>query len=307
MLTSFFGKSNPINFLLLGIYMVVVSILRLFFKDSTPIDLPKIGWILIALGCLIFSMLLLDFIVRKNKLSGSSTFAIYIFSTSAMMLPQIVHFPKIIFANLCILFALRRILSLQSFKNDEKKILDSSLWIVLASCFYFWSLLLFIGLYLALILKPQLKFRYLLIPPIATLGCFVTATAYFLMFEGNMNWIKNWIAAVDFNFTSYGNVEVILWLSIVTATILWAFVSRLLRKATVQKKDRPNFLLINQLLLLFMVIVLFSSEKSTSEILLLFPIAAIVIASFLEVDSDRWFKEALLWTFGILPLLLIFI
>lgn len=178
MLTSFFGKSSPVNFLLLSIFIVVVRTVQaiLFFKGSfgwTP-AFVLLGHILAS----VFAMLLLDFIIRKNALTQSHTLGIFVFCCWMLCLPVLESWQMAV-AQLFILLALRRIFSLSSDKKDEKKILDATLWILLASYFYFWSILFFGALYLAISNKNQKPFRYFFIPIVGALGMLLLATAFF--------------------------------------------------------------------------------------------------------------------------------
>ncbi len=89
MLTSFFGKSRPLNFLLLICYILVISGLHYFSNPDSGVSSKEILMALGVVGLLIFSMLLLDFIIRKNGLTRLNTYAILIFSCSIMMLSDL--------------------------------------------------------------------------------------------------------------------------------------------------------------------------------------------------------------------------
>ena len=87
MLTSFFGKSSPINFLLLGIFIAVFCVLKVVLDHGFVLQWQEIASQIFIIVLLVFSMLLLDFMVRKNYLNTSNTFAIFIFSCLVAMLP----------------------------------------------------------------------------------------------------------------------------------------------------------------------------------------------------------------------------
>ena len=111
MLTSFFGKSSPVNYLLLSVFIIIVASIAIFSSELPSITgLIAAKYSFVILGS-VFSMLLLDFIIRKNHLTLSNTYAIFFFSCFLVSFPMLFLEPKLIFANILILFALRRIFS----------------------------------------------------------------------------------------------------------------------------------------------------------------------------------------------------
>lgn len=306
MLTSFFGKSSPINFLLLGIFIAVFCVLKVILGDGFTLQwqaiLSQIGIVVL----LVFSMLLLDFIVRKNYLNTSNTFAIFIFSCVVVVLPVMQHLGMMI-AQFFLLMALRRIFSMTSEKNIEKKILDASLWILLASYFYFWSILMFILLYIAILKLPQKPFRYLLIPPVGLFGMLLLATAFFLMTDNSFAWLSNYAKPISFHFTMYSLAEVWVFLTFFFSVLIWTLFFRISKLSDVPKKLRNNYLLVIFSVVVSVFIVLFSEIKIVTELIFLAAPSAIVIAGYLEKNDDFWFKELLSWVFLLLPIVFLFV
>lgn len=307
MLTSFFGKSKPLNFLLVGIYIVLLySIHFLFFAELERTASEIIGFF-VAVVFLLFSMLLLDFVIRKNSLNQLNTFGILVFSTSAMMFPDLVGQYSLVVANVFLLLALRRIYSLRSLKNSEKKIVDATLWIVLASVFYFWSLLLLLSLYFAILIKPRNHFRYFLIPLVSLLGALLIATAYHFVIDDSFAWFASWLTPVSLDFSAYGNPKIWTAITFFSAVLIWTIVSMFRGLASVPKKDRPNQVQTLVTVAVGILLVALSPKKSGNELLFLLAPAAIVVASFMERNKERWFREILLWGFVLLPVVLLFV
>ncbi|NNM23536.1 MAG: hypothetical protein HKO54_08270 [Flavobacteriaceae bacterium] len=295
------------NFLLVGIYIVLLySIHFLFFAELERTASEIIGFF-VAVVFLLFSMLLLDFVIRKNSLNQLNTFGILVFSTSAMMFPDLVGQYSLVVANVFLLLALRRIYSLQSLKNSEKKIVDATLWIVLASVFYFWSLLLLLSLYFAILIKPRNHFRYFLIPLVSLLGALLIATAYHFVIDDSFKWFASWLTPVSFDFSAYGNPKIWTAITFFSAVLIWTIVSMFRGLASVPKKDRPNQVQTLVTVAVGILLVALSPNKSGNELLFLFAPAAIVVASFMERNKERWFREILLWGFVLLPVVLLFV
>ncbi|NND62120.1 MAG: hypothetical protein HKN48_02880 [Flavobacteriaceae bacterium] len=240
-------------------------------------------------------------------LTQKHTYGIFFFTALAVLFPAIIENPKIVVANLFCMLALRRIISLQSDKNDEKKILDASLWIFVASFFYFWSLWFFVALYLALIIKPITYFRYYLIPVIAGLAVFLMATAYTTITKDSFVWIPGWVEAPNFDFSVYQAPKTILVILLILGIIVLTAFNRVWQIKSIPKKDRPNYLLIVQVLVVAFLTCFFSPHKTTAELLFLAVPSAIILSGYVEKLSNQWLTELILWIFILTPIVFIFV
>lgn len=317
MLTSFFGKSNPVNYLILGAFIIVGYLLGAISGSSiviTPILLLDHGFFM-ALS--ILSMLLLDFIIRKNHLTKNNTFAILFFTCFLVMLPVIFLQHKILLANAFLLLALRRIMSIRSDKNSSKKILDASIWITVASFFYFWSLLFFIPLFIAVIQKPNTNYKQILIPFTGFMAVLIINTAYQLLANDSLFWFRDWQNAISFDFSKYNSASVLVPITVILAFYIWAGVYRVLKISIIPLKERPNYLLLLYLSITALFVALAGPEKTGAEILFVLAPIAIITTNYIEnFDTERyvekdvsefWFKETMLWMVVILPFVFLFL
>lgn len=306
MLTSFFGKSSPINFLLLSIFITIFCVLKYLLVSDFIFQLEEFITFLTIIVLLVFSMLLLDFIIRKNYLNTSNTFAIFIFSCVVAMLPVTQHL-GIIIAQFFLLLALRRIFSMSSEKRMEKKILDASLWILLASYFFFWSVLLFILLYIAIVNLNKKSLRYLLIPMAGLFGMTLIAATFFLLKVNSFAWLSEFAKPISYDFTAYGSIDLIVFLTFFFSVLIWSIFYRISKLADTPKKFRSNYLLVIFSAVTCFLITLFSEIKIGTELIFLAAPSAMSIAGYLEKKGDIWFKELLLWTFLLLPIIFLFV
>ena len=311
MLTSFFGKSNPINYLILGVFIVAGYLLGSILHSEifiTPTLLLRHSIFIIIS---VLSMLLLDFIIRKNHLTTNNTYAIYFFTCFLVMLPVIFLQHKIILANAFLLLALRRLMSLRSDKNSEKKILDASIWITLASVFYFWSILLFIPLWIAIVQKPNSNYKQMLVPFTGFLAVVILNTTYQLIVSNSFSWFVNWRDEVDFDFSAYNSASILVPVTIILAFYIWTAIYRILKISKLSLNERPNHLLLLYVSITTLFIALGAPEKTGSELLFIMAPVAIISANYIESSekekyrekdvSEFWFKEIMLWLVLILP------
>ena len=114
MLTSFFGKSNPINYALLCALLLIGFIIAIIKGIVVFSSASEIGIAPALFFLMMFGLLLLDFVIRKNNLTGKNTFGILIFTLFIIQLPEIYRNPEIVGSTLFLLLAMRRFLSLKS-------------------------------------------------------------------------------------------------------------------------------------------------------------------------------------------------
>jgi hypothetical protein len=317
MLTSFFGKSNPINYLILAVFIVAGYLLGAISQSEifiTPsLLLTHSAFIIIS----VLSMLLLDFIIRKNQLTKNNTYAILFFTCFLVMLPVIFLQHTLILANVFLLLALRRIISLRSDKNSEKKILDASFWITVASLFHFWSLLLFVPLWIAVAQKPNSNYKQMLIPFTGFLAVIIINTAYQMLVNNTFLWFLTWKKTVSFDFSVYNSAAILVPITIILAFYIWTAIYRILKIPQLPLKEKPSHLLLLYVSITTLFIALGVPEKTGSEVLFVLAPVAIISANYIESSdsesfrqkdaSEFWFKEIMLWLVVLLPFVFLFL
>ena len=180
MLTNFFSNSKPFHFISINLLLFVGYTLYNFQISNFEHGIIELILSTFKFSLYIALMLIFGFIIKKNKLTQINSYALFSFGCFLLMVPILFQDSKPVFSLLFLLLALRRILSFNSKKNIQKKILDASLWIGIATLFYFWSLLFFLVLYAALIQLATKNYKLFLIPIIGALIVFVFTTVYFL-------------------------------------------------------------------------------------------------------------------------------
>lgn len=307
MLTNFFGKSNPINFIICGAYLLIALFASFFFSNLELINLEEVlvkgsSWLV-----LVFSILVLDFVIRKNSLTGVNTFGVFIFSGLIVMVPIIFTEITIIFANVFLLLALRRMVSLTSEKNIEKKIFDASFYIVIAALFSFWSILFLLPLYWAVIRIPSASFRLLFIPLVGAFTVLILAVALHLLVFDSLAWFLDWIPSFELDFSAYNKASILVPSAFIATLLVWTLVVRIIKFSSMPRKSQRNYRLLTITTIISVLVLFLSPIKTGAEILFLCSPLAIVVTNYLERITDFWFKEILLWVFVVMPIGLFFL
>jgi len=138
MLTSFFSKSRPINLTVVVVLLVIFYASANFFEWGQGENVWDLFQEVAVLGLLILSLFVLNFIAKKNDLTKRSAYKTLLFALFAISFAELLENAPVIISNLCILLALRRIISLKSHKFVQQKIFDATFWIAIATLYNFW-------------------------------------------------------------------------------------------------------------------------------------------------------------------------
>ena len=164
MISIIFGKTKPINYIIILSFLFVFYWLTHFFlfdKIYSPEQL--LGQTLI-LGVLLFSIFVVNFIVKRNKVTGTNSFSILFYALLALVFPETLADSDAIFCSFFLLLATRRLISIRSLKNIKFKIFDASVWILVSSLFYDWALLFMLLVFAAIYFYEPKNIRNWMVP-----------------------------------------------------------------------------------------------------------------------------------------------
>lgn len=301
MITSIFSKSKPINFVIVAVFVFLLFIItsyKLLFSDFS-------GAVSASFKLLItvFLVFLLDFVVSKNNLTQANSYAIMTFGLLLGMFPQAMKYLDLLLANLFVLLALRRLISLHSKLDIKKKLFDAAFWITVATLFYFWSILFFALVLVALIYHSQNDVKNIIIPIVGVATVIVLLLVYNILVYDVYIRPSNFERYASLDFTTYNSKESIIKLTILFTSLIWILVYFFRTLQDKNKKLRPSYFLIAWASIIALLIAIIAPVKNGSEFLFLFVPFSIIMANYIEVVSERWFKEVFVVLFLITPVL----
>ncbi len=303
MLTSFFSKSKPVIFITVVLFMAVFYILAnlqaLVQEFGLYTLLTKLGIFL----CFLVSALVLDFIAKKNELTKRSGFKILIFAVCSVSFAAILKDNQVIIANLCVLLALRRVISLKSRKDVALKIFDATFWICIASLFYFWSILFLFIVYCGILFHAVNYFKNWLIPLVAIFVVFILVATYHILVNDAFYSLTAWFQESSFRFENYRDPLLFIPLSILITLALWtsSYYFKIFQQAGI--RSQPTYMLVFITLLISILVGIFSPVKNGSELLFFFVPLSIIASNYFEGRNERTFKEILLIGLILMPIL----
>jgi hypothetical protein len=216
--------------------------------------------------------------------------------------PNVFQNSKPILSTVFILLALRRILSFNSKKNIQKKILDASLWIGVATFFYFWSILFLLVLYAALIQLAPKNFKLFLIPIIGLFVVFIVFTIYFLYLDNSIDWYKDYKKLISFEFSSYKPLKNFFSLLVILSMAIISLGFKFLnfRKTPLRKKSKYWIIIFT--LITGILLVIITGKKNGVELIFTIVPISILISNFIEALQRGWVSEMMLWFLLLAPI-----
>ncbi|MGA9324594.1 MAG: DUF6427 family protein [Salegentibacter sp.] len=306
MLTSFFGKSKPLNLIVVILFMTAFFVAANFHEGFDEISLTGFFEILGVLLVFVLSILVLNFIARKNDLTKRSAYKILFFAVFSCSFIALLKNQQAILANLFLLFALRRIVSLRSHKFMQRKIFDATFWICIASLFYFWAILFVVVVY-AGIMAYAARLKNWLIPPVAFLCVAAITTSFHIVAYDAFYTLPQWFQASNFDFSLYREPQILVPLSIILALLLWTllYYASIIQKASVTQRPLLHLILLS--LFTNITIAVFSPHKDGSELIFFFVPLSIIASNYFDSKRDKIFREVLLAILILMPFAIPFI
>ena len=303
MLTNFFSNSKPFHFILISLLLFVGYTFHNFQISSFDNDFIWLIQLTFKFGLYIILMLIFGFIIKKNNLTQINSYALFIFICLLLLTPNVFQNSKPILSTVFILLALRRILSFNSKKNIQKKILDASLWIGIATFFYFWSILFLLVLYAALIQLASKDFKLFLIPIIGMFVVFIICTIYFLYLDNNMYWFTDYENFTSFDFSSYKLLKNFFSLFVILLMIVISLVFKFLNFTKTPLRKKSKYWIIIFTLITGIIIVILTAQKNGIELIFTIAPISILFSNFIEALQRKWVSEVMLWFILIAPIL----
>lgn len=301
MVSSVFGKTRPINFIFIIIFLLFFFIGVHFFLLKTSSDFLSILKLLGIITLIFTSVFLTNFISKKNGITRDNTYAALLFVLILSFFPYTFSNIEIIISNVFILLAIRRIISLKSYTHIKLKLFDASLWICLATIFYEWAILFFFLVFVAILHYGLKDIRNWIIPIVAIVTvCIFVVTFFYLT-----NQLDKLSGILDFkielHIEKYLELRYLIpFLYILLLGILATFSYFTNIKSKLSDEQSSILLVIVAFLVSLFISLLSTNERASEFIFMGFPLA-IIMTNYIELIKKWWYKEFLLWTFIILP------
>jgi hypothetical protein len=307
MISSIFRKTKPFNYVILLTFLFVFYGVVVFLLFSTPYQQNILFEQIFSLAALLFLIFLINFVVKRNKITGPNSFVILFFTLLIVLFPEVLLDNNGIFCTFFLLLAVRKLLSIKSLIKIKLKIFDASIWIAVSSFFYDWALLYMLLVFITIYLYQPKNIRNWLIPFIGFLTVALISYVVLTLLNKQDFILNHYVFSI--NITS----DFILEWKNSLKLLLYILASLILFILTFFKLSKSGQVRINTMRLIaiffFMglIITLLESFNEVTPILITFFPTSVFLTIYIENMKRSKLKEAVLILTVIIPFIVLFI
>ena len=298
MLSVRFENTKPITFiivllaLLIGDGLFQFKILQLPLSDVSHLTVLMSTFVLFFL-----SLLLLHQIDRWNELTDTKNcYSIAFFSIFVVLFPTLFDKVKLVGANLLIIVALWRVLTLKTGDGIPQKLFDTSLLIICAGLLHPWALIFLLNVWISLLFYGAEKRRYWFIPLLAIITVSILLGAILLILQKPfpIDDFTNLITSDINNLLNFSPHSIATTIAVCSLALLLLVALAVYYFRSVYHSI--SSLVVIQFLWIGLIVVFLSKE-----VIYTFAPIAILFALYVEKIRVWWLKEIVLWSLLSMP------
>lgn len=305
MISSIFGKTKPVNYIIILAFLFSFYWLELFFLSGKTYSLDQLLPKILGLAVLLFSIFLVNFIIKRNKMTGPNSFAILFYALLMVVFPETMTDNNAILCSFFLLLATRRLISIRSLRNIKLKVFDATLWIMVSSLFYYWAVLYLLLVLAAIYIYEPKNIRNWMVPFVGTIA-FLMITYCILILANNNGFL---IEHYEFNFNlnlayfmDWGNSSrLILYVLLTFLATLYSFLK--LGKSGLGKIVTMRFIVLSFSIGIFLKILV--SATDTHPLMVTFFPAVIFMTNYVESIKKDNTREIVLIASLFVPFLVL--
>ena len=304
MLTNFFGKSKPINFIVLLLVFFCAFFLNSFHSFSAsemkPFFMVEKTVFFLVLTFLLFGV---NFIISRNKLTLDNSYALLFYLLVISFFSKYLYDYQVFLEYFLHLFFLRKVYSLQTLKEVFKKLFDAGFWLGVMCLMNPFLIVFSLLLFTALIVFKRVRFQTLLIPVIGFLiPIFLFFTYSFWIGELSL-FTDKFIFYTTYDFSRYQEASFLAPLGVLSFFLLFAIFMKTGSAFSVNNRFRKSWILLLSHLFTSISYLFITFDRDGSELLIAaFPVA-VILANGFESIQRKFLKEIGLILFVLIALL----
>lgn len=287
MITRFFRISKPFHYVLFFGALILVYFLQ---RGNYLYTAQHLNFLLelAIFSSFLVSIFLMIFIITKNNLTQNNSFAALYFSLFILLVPESIAEPKVIFSNMFVLLAFRRIFSVQTKINLKKKYFDAGLWLSLATVFYVWAVLYFIPLLATIFLWKTDQVKHLFVIIFGALSVFVITVISNIILNTDLPDLVLELPTQEIDFYSSLTFQLKISMALIMVISICSFFTTLNQLVFKNIQTRSLFITLYLMFLTGVLIFLITYDKTPKNLLFLsFPLA-VIAANFTQMKKTLW-------------------
>lgn len=296
MLTRFFNKTNPSNYALLFLLLIVNALTVLIIKylnQEMAFDLLKsIGSSL----CVLLSLFFINLTIRGLNLHKHHLLGGFIFVIFTFFMPNLFYNLSTAFSLLLLSFALYRLFYLKAVKAA---IFEFSFLIICAAFFNYWMLLFLVFLVIFIMFFNKFDFKNLLIPIVAFFAVFIIVSTIDILFKFDLKQTFLINNSIQINIENFSSTNQRLVFSILITFILLFVVLYFLQSEHISANIKSYYTLLFVFFVISVFVFLVDEEKHNEKLIFTIIPISIFGGRYLENLRDKKLKGFISWVFVI--------
>ena len=298
MLSVRFENTKPITFIIVLLALLIGDGLFQFKILQLPLsDVSHLTVLMSTFVLLFLSLLLLHQIDRWNELTDTKNcYSIAFFSIFVVLFPTLFDKVKLVGANLLIIVALWRVLTLKTGEGIPQKLFDTSLLIICAGLLHPWALIFLLNIWISLLFYGAEKRRYWFIPLLAIITVSILLGAILLILQEPfpIDDFTNLITSDINNLLNFSSHSIATTIAVCSLALLLLVALAVYYFRSVYHSI--SSLVVIQFLWIGLIVVFLSKE-----VIYTFAPIAILFALYVEKIRVWWLKEIVLWSLLSMP------
>ncbi len=296
MISGIFGKTKPINYVLLLGFLFVLYWVVYFYANNNTSEPAVLVWQSLVLLILLFSVMVINFVVNRNQITTANSYVALYFILLILIFSRSVADNNAILCSFFLLLACRRLLSLRSLKNIKLKIMDATLWVLVASLFYDWSILFLLLVYIAIYIYEPKNLKNWLVPLVSIFVFVLLSYAVLILANKEGYLLQHYQFALDNIqevFTDWKlNTKLIIYALLIAITALAVF----LKSGKLGLGRIINLRVISIYFSISILVIILSLMSGDLPVLISFFPGAVFLGKYVEMIKRKNIKETVLYS-----------
>lgn len=307
MLANFFGKSKPVNFILIIVLFFLYYVLDFIVVQNFEMSLEYFSNFLLTFTMFLALFFLFNFVISKNKLTRDDSYGFLFFVIGLGFLETVVLGYKTVLVYIILFLFFRRMYSLRTLKIVYQKLFDAGLWLGILALISPSYLLYLILLYAAVYLFAKITIRTVLIPILGLITPFILYFTYLFWNDDLATFYQLFdvvfMVDVSFYLTNYYGIFLSIFLVFTAVSVLF----RTGGIMSVSNRFKKSWVLLLLHLVIAIVFIVFVDKKNGTELISFLIPTSIIIANWIYTIEKKRFANAILMLFLLLSFAIHFI
>lgn len=304
MISSIFGKTKPINHIIVLAFLFIFYWLVHFFLLNTIFSFVELLSKAVVLCILLFSIFVVDFIIKRNKMTGPNSFAMLFYGLLMVVFSETLADDNAVLCSFFLILSTRRLISIRSLKNIKLKIFDATLWVMVSSVFYDWAIVYLLLVFVAIYIYEPKNIRNWIVPLTGIFTFFAIGYGVLILMNNNQFLVEHYQFTFEFNiahFLNWGNSsKLIVYVLLTLLAIIYSFLK--LGKSGLGKIVTMRLVVLSFIIGIFLKIL--ETSQNADPIMVTFFPSVIFMTNYIEAIKKPNIKEVVLLATIFVPFLI---